>query len=153
MFSAESVEKPSEIVNSMKTFKVWKTKNQSSRLGIAPGLAFSQPYFHTGILHKHLIPMYPHDIVCYGVGSMHHSRNAQFQFALMLLIREALQVWKNATMNNYVCTVCKETKAISTVCVRMIRFVVKCTCTILSWRKSTENCWIITGWSWFWKMK
>ncbi|RUS16457.1 hypothetical protein BC937DRAFT_91178 [Endogone sp. FLAS-F59071] len=62
-----------------------------SSLGITSGFAFSQPYSHTGILQKHLIPLYPYDIVCYGVGSMHHSRNAQFQFALMLLIREALQ--------------------------------------------------------------
>ncbi|RUS34267.1 hypothetical protein BC938DRAFT_481524 [Jimgerdemannia flammicorona] len=46
----------------------------------------------TGILHNHLIPTHLHDIVCYGVGSMHQSRNAQFQFALMLIMRETLQI-------------------------------------------------------------
>ncbi|KAL1927142.1 hypothetical protein VTP01DRAFT_5105 [Rhizomucor pusillus] len=31
------------------------------------------------------------EIVCYGIGSMQHSKNAQFQYALILLIRERLK--------------------------------------------------------------
>ncbi|RUP46286.1 peptidase family M3-domain-containing protein [Jimgerdemannia flammicorona] len=54
----------------------------------------------TGILHNHLIPTHLHDIVCYGVGSMHQSRNAQFQFALMLIMRETLQVCSMLAIND-----------------------------------------------------
>lgn len=34
----------------------------------------------------------PHDIICYGVGSIQESKSAQFQFVLALLMRDLLEV-------------------------------------------------------------
>lgn len=34
----------------------------------------------------------PYDIICYGVGSIQESKNAQFQFVLALLMRDLLEV-------------------------------------------------------------
>jgi hypothetical protein len=37
----------------------------------------------------------PHDIICYGVGSIQESKSAQFQFVLALLMRDVLEVRGN----------------------------------------------------------
>ncbi|KAI7878332.1 SRR1-domain-containing protein [Lichtheimia hyalospora FSU 10163] len=44
------------------------------------------------IFHASLIPTRPHDMVCYGIGSIQHSKNAQFQFVLALFIRDLLKI-------------------------------------------------------------
>ncbi|KAL0089452.1 SRR1-domain-containing protein [Phycomyces blakesleeanus] len=44
------------------------------------------------IFDEHLVPTGPHDIICYGIGSMQKSKNAQYQFELALLIRELLKI-------------------------------------------------------------
>ncbi|KAI7897804.1 SRR1-domain-containing protein [Cokeromyces recurvatus] len=44
------------------------------------------------IFDKYLIPINPYDIVCYGIGSMQKSKNAQYQFVLALLLRDILKI-------------------------------------------------------------
>ncbi|CAO0791713.1 unnamed protein product [Mucor circinelloides] len=44
------------------------------------------------IFDEHLISTKPHDIVCYGIGSVQKSKNAQYQFVLALLLRELLKI-------------------------------------------------------------
>ncbi|KAI8971997.1 SRR1-domain-containing protein [Mycotypha africana] len=44
------------------------------------------------IFEESLLYTKPHDIVCYGIGSMHKSKNAQYQFVLALIIREILKI-------------------------------------------------------------
>ncbi|KAI9032641.1 SRR1-domain-containing protein [Phycomyces nitens] len=46
----------------------------------------------SGIFDEHLISTTPHDIICYGIGSMQKSKNAQYQFELALLIRQLLKI-------------------------------------------------------------
>lgn len=44
------------------------------------------------MLKDKLVPTKPHDIVCYGIGSIQESKNAQFQFVLAILLRDLLKV-------------------------------------------------------------
>ncbi|CEP18860.1 hypothetical protein [Parasitella parasitica] len=44
------------------------------------------------IVEDHLIKIKPQDIVCYGIGSMQKSKNAQYQFVLALLLWEMLKI-------------------------------------------------------------
>ncbi|CAO3660659.1 unnamed protein product [Umbelopsis vinacea] len=44
------------------------------------------------ILQDKLVPESPHDIICYGIGSIQESKNAQFQFVLALLMRDLLKL-------------------------------------------------------------
>ncbi|KAI8393280.1 SRR1-domain-containing protein [Radiomyces spectabilis] len=44
------------------------------------------------ILNQSLLPREPQDIVCYGIGSMQKSKNAQYQFILALVIRDLLKI-------------------------------------------------------------
>ncbi|KAI8143279.1 hypothetical protein BJV82DRAFT_612183 [Fennellomyces sp. T-0311] len=44
------------------------------------------------ILERDLVPTKPCDMICYGIGSMQHSKNAQFQFVLALIIRDLLKI-------------------------------------------------------------
>ncbi|KAI9248808.1 SRR1-domain-containing protein [Phascolomyces articulosus] len=43
------------------------------------------------ILEQHLLPTKPQEMICYGIGSMQYSKNAQYQFILALLIRDMLK--------------------------------------------------------------
>ncbi|KAI9496219.1 hypothetical protein BDB00DRAFT_809528 [Zychaea mexicana] len=43
------------------------------------------------ILEQQLIPTQPQELICYGIGSMQHSKNAQYQFILALLLRDMLK--------------------------------------------------------------
>ncbi|KAI9320152.1 SRR1-domain-containing protein, partial [Dichotomocladium elegans] len=38
------------------------------------------------------VPTKPHDMICYGLGSIQHCKNAQYQFVLALLIWDLLKV-------------------------------------------------------------
>jgi SRR1 len=40
----------------------------------------------------------PHDIICYGVGSIQESKSAQYQFVLALLMRDLLKVCGSQTL-------------------------------------------------------
>lgn len=44
------------------------------------------------IFNDHLLYTKPFDIVCYGIGSMQKSKNAQYQFELALILRDLLKV-------------------------------------------------------------
>ncbi|KAI8643050.1 SRR1-domain-containing protein [Parasitella parasitica] len=44
------------------------------------------------IFEVHLMKTKPQDIVCYGIGSMQKSKNAQYQLVLALLLREMLEI-------------------------------------------------------------
>lgn len=44
------------------------------------------------MLKDKLVPTKPHDIVCYGIGSIQESKNAQFQFVLAILLRDLLKI-------------------------------------------------------------
>jgi hypothetical protein len=48
--------------------------------------------FQKVTLNDKLVPTTPHDIVCYGIGSIQESKNAQFQFVLALILRDLLKV-------------------------------------------------------------
>lgn len=48
------------------------------------------------IFEKYLLPLKQVDIVCYGIGSMQKTKNAQYQFVLALILRDLLKVsWLN----------------------------------------------------------
>lgn len=44
------------------------------------------------IFEEHLIESKQVDIVCYGIGSVQKSKNAQYQFVLALILRDLLKV-------------------------------------------------------------
>jgi hypothetical protein len=44
------------------------------------------------IFEEHLLSTTPYDIICYGIGSVQKSKNAQYQFVLALILRELLKV-------------------------------------------------------------
>ncbi|KAI9485344.1 MAG: SRR1-domain-containing protein [Benjaminiella poitrasii] len=48
--------------------------------------------FFLVIFDEHLKSIEPHDIVCYGIGSMQKSKNAQYQFELALMLRDILKI-------------------------------------------------------------
>lgn len=49
-------------------------------------------YSKLEIFKQHLFTTKFNDIVCYGIGSMQKSKNAQYQFVLALILRELLNV-------------------------------------------------------------
>lgn len=44
------------------------------------------------VFEEHLLTTKPFDIICYGIGSVQKSKNAQYQFELALILRELLKV-------------------------------------------------------------
>lgn len=44
------------------------------------------------VFDDHLVSTKPFDIVCYGIGSVQKSKNAQYQFVLALILRDLLKV-------------------------------------------------------------
>lgn len=54
----------------------------------------------TVIFNDHLLYTEPYDIICYGIGSMQKSKNAQYQFELALILRELLKVLYTETLLN-----------------------------------------------------
>ncbi|CAO3615714.1 unnamed protein product [Mucor hiemalis] len=46
----------------------------------------------TVIFEKYLLPLKQVDIVCYGIGSMQKTKNAQYQFVLALILRDLLKI-------------------------------------------------------------
>lgn len=44
------------------------------------------------VFEDHLLSTKPFDIVCYGIGSVQKSKNAQYQFVLALILRDLLKV-------------------------------------------------------------
>lgn len=49
-------------------------------------------FFFAVIFEEHLLSTTPFDIICYGIGSVQKSKNAQYQFVLALILRELLKV-------------------------------------------------------------
>ncbi|KAI9340744.1 SRR1-domain-containing protein [Pilaira anomala] len=46
----------------------------------------------TEVFEEHLLKSKPFDIICYGIGSVQKSKNAQYQFVLALILRELLKI-------------------------------------------------------------